>query len=310
MNHLQLIGSFQDPLEALKFLETHTADIIIVDILMPVMNGYEFVRELKKFRKTPVIILSSLFTDNDTQKVAKAKEVGAECILQKPIGFTSESQLHANNLIKKIQKIYKHGSCKSDDTSIIPIKNQKYKLVVIGASLGGPEALKTIIKSLPKNFPLPIIIVQHIEGSYDEGFKKWLSNFSDLPLCFPIEGKRPQPGTIYLAPRNKHTIITKNGDFAFIKGPSENNLIPSVGILFESVAQNIGSNCIAILLTGMGKDGAEALLKLKKMGAYTIVQDKENCVMFGMPKAAIELGATTKIVKLNEISTELKKLVF
>jgi two-component system chemotaxis response regulator CheB len=183
------------------------------------------------------------------------------------------------------------------------------RLVVIGASTGGPPVLQTILARLPKPFPVPIVIVQHISQGFVQGLAEWLRNRTGCPVSVAVDGERIEPGRVYLAPDGYQMSIGSYGRLRCTNDPPENGLRPSVGCLFRSVASAYGHNAVGVLLTGMGRDGAEELKLMRERGAVTLAQDKESSVVFGMPGVAVELGAATYVLPPERIAMLLGELV-
>jgi two-component system chemotaxis response regulator CheB len=184
-----------------------------------------------------------------------------------------------------------------------------YKVLAIGASAGGPEGLTTILSGLPIDFPLPVFIVQHIDSHFLEGFATWLNGYSKLPVVVPVNGQKMVSGTVYLPPGDHHLMVAKNRTITVTKDLPFKGLRPSVSVLFKSVANVFGGNSVAVLLSGMGKDGAAELKQLFDLGAFTIVQDEASSLVFGMPGEAVKLGAACKILAPPDIVSEINRLI-
>lgn len=304
---IEVMKSLATPLEALDFLKTSKPNVLLVDIVMPEMNGYDFVKAMKQEHDIPAIIISSLFKKEDKAKVMKAYEVGAVAILEKPIGSDQEK---GDELLTIIHGIFKQQNRNREKIPIKrSIRKQKFDLIAIGASLGGPEAIRTIVQALPREFPIPIVIVQHFGSGFAEGFITWLNKYSKNIVELAQNHRTPEPGKIYLAPFDTHLKISKEGNFFLSNEAPVNGLRPTVDIFFESLVTSYGKNVIAVLLTGMGADGAHGMLTLRNAGAYTIAQHQDGCTIFGMPKAAIERDAAEAIIPLNEIAGILTQII-
>jgi two-component system, chemotaxis family, protein-glutamate methylesterase/glutaminase len=307
---LHVVGSFEDPVAALDYLDTVTPDILIVDIVMPKMNGFEFIETMKKKYNLPAIVVSSIYTPEDKYKTMKAFEVGALAILEKPIGKKEKDIKLGEELIKTIKDIANERRSTPPPTAVkYAPKEQKYKLIGIGSSLGGPNALQKLLETLPQNFMTPIVIVQHIGEGYDVGLVKWLSRVSYNTVKLAEDNAEILPGKIYIAPYNNHITVTKENKFKFTNDPPINLLRPAVDVFFKSLASTFGKECIAILLTGMGHDGVEGMEALFKAGAYTIAQHERGCEMYGMPRSAIEANITKAVIPIDQLGEELGKLV-
>ncbi len=223
------------------------------------------------------------------------------------------------DLIQTIKKISKNrnplrendriNTAYSADPSLTAIpKEPDFEIIAVGASTGGPQVLNSILANLPSELPVPIIVVQHMPNNFLPLFIEWLDKNSPLHVELATEGQKPQPGHVYFAPDNYHLAVNSARRFVLIDKPPLHNVKPSASYLFKSVAEVYGSKAIGILLTGMGKDGAKELALMKETGALTIAQDKESCIVFGMPKTAIELNAAVLILSPEQISEKIEKL--
>lgn len=190
--------------------------------------------------------------------------------------------------------------------------SRNYKAVVVGVSTGGPAALHEFLKGIGKNFPIPILITQHIDSFFDKNLISWLSQETSVPIHLAESNIKPLPGHVYFAPSDEHLTLKaydKDDFFIMLNHDAPVNFIrPAVDKMFESAAEVLGGDCIAVILTGMGADGAKGCLHLKKLGAYTITQDESSCVIYGMPKAAYEIGASCEVLPLRQIPERLRSL--
>lgn len=323
---LQVIGYAPDGQAALKILEHETPDVITMDIFMPKLDGFETTRKIMETRPIPIIIISASYNPSQVEKSFLAIDAGALAIIPKPAGpgdplFLAASQeiietiktVHGVKLVKRHQKpspspIYSPYlvETKADEISD---KSFLANAVAIGSSLGGPPALATILSELPASFPVPIFIVQHIAIGFAQGLADWLNTQTKLSVKIAVDHEKARPGWIYLGPEKYHMEISSDNVINFVEPTKEEKLFPSVAHLFYSMAHAHGPHGVGVILTGMGKDGAAELLIMKKNGAFTIAQDEEGCIMFGMPKEAIELQAARRVVPLPKIATLLKQLV-
>lgn len=317
---LEVIGFANDGEQALEFLKHHQPDIITMDVMMPKMDGFETTRKIIQHYPIPIVIVTNSYKKNDTKKMFTAIDAGALAILEKPKGpqdsnFSQMAQeivgcLKLMSEIKVItRKPYfqtvRHPAQPKAQAKRIEEKALEalchIELIVIGTSLGGPQALESILSQLPRNFPIPIFIVQHIASGFVQGLVEWLSGITPLKVRLARHDDKGEPGTVLVAPDKFHMEIEKNLTVKLVAGPPETGLIPSVARLFRSTAANYGNKAAGIILTGMGKDGAEDLLKMKLAGAVTVAQNEESCVIFGMPGEAIRLGAAHHILHIDEI---------
>lgn len=313
---LQVVGVAANGEEALEWLKKNTCDVITMDIHMPYLNGFEVTQKIMEKKPIPIAIVSAAYTPADKQMSFHALEAGALAILEKPMGINDASYYEkAKDLtdiiktiseIKAIKRLKISLGSNIDYEKIVP--ESEIKAVAIGASLGGPLAICEILSELPSTFPVPIFIVQHIVAGFTEGFVRWLQGRSKLHVCLAKDKERAKPGTVYIAADNFQMEVNKGGVISLVNGAPDGRQ-PSIASLFKSVAENYGPSSIGVILTGMGRDGAQELLQMKQKGALTIAQDEESCLMFGIPKEAILLGAARYILPLNKIANTLTKLV-
>lgn len=312
---LHVIHTIKSGRDALTWLKTHKPDVITMDIVMPGMDGFETTRQIMESTPLPIAIISATFSDKDTEKAFRSMQAGALAILPKPVGPEHPRyQKEADEIIKTLKtiadvKVVKRRTIplfnpnipNEEETPLTPQKD--IEAIAIGASLGGPVAIAHILAPLDPSFPIPIFIVQHIAQGFTSGFINWLSQNSKLHFKLAEDGEKPLPGYAYVAPDKCHMEVKRNRimlDFAPTDG-----IQPSVSRLFKSMAHNFGQKAAGILLTGMGKDGARELLLMKQKGAYTIAQSEEGCLMFSMPKEAINIGGATSVLNLNQIANLL-----
>lgn len=301
----------RDGAEAVAKCAADTPDIILMDLIMPVMNGAEATRRI--MRETPCAILVVTATvDGNMSLVFEAMGHGALDAVNTPVLGAGGKPDGAAELQKKIGTISKlvgpgkqpplaaaKAGCAAAEDGGLP------RLIAIGASTGGPAALMSIIRALPAGFPAAIVIIQHVDASFSADLAGWLGAQSPMPVRVAGDGCRPEPGLVWLAGTNDHLVMTPEKTLAYCAEPKENFYRPSVNVFFQSLAANWPARGTAVILTGMGRDGADGLLGLRKAGWLTIAQDKKTSVVFGMPKAAAECGAARKILPLEDIASEL-----
>jgi two-component system, chemotaxis family, protein-glutamate methylesterase/glutaminase len=302
------------------------------------MNGLEFTEEVMMRFPRPILVISASVQVEDTQTIFKMLNAGAVDVFPKPRAPSIEEyELLKQELISKIKILsgvtvftrYRRNSntitpvdrqpVKLETKTNIPISrppginlpSQNYyskpKIVSIGASTGGPQALNNILSQLPINFPLPILCVQHISEGFLQGLVDWLGSECQLPVKIAKFGEIPQPGVIYFPPEGRHLELDSFGKFLCSNSPPVSGHRPSVTVTFASVAKCYGAANIAVLLTGMGRDGADGMLAIAQAGGITIAQDEASSVVFGMPKEAIALGAAKHILPVNQIAPMLLK---
>ncbi len=322
--NIQIIGIVNNGEEACEFVARLRPDVITMDIEMPKMNGYEATRRIMETYPVPIVIVTASWNPSDIEKTFKAIEAGAVAVLAKPPGPGDPNiDQRIRELIQTIKlmaevPVVQRWVKKSMPNAYSQVQLltrpaissvKQIKVVAIGASTGGPPALHVLLSKLPNTFPVPILIVQHIAAGFIQGMADWLEKTTSLSICIPENGDYLLPGHVYLAPDLYHMGITNDGKISLVNSLPDNGLRPSVAHLFNSVSQQLGDKAIAVLLTGMGRDGALELKQMKDCGAITIAQDQVSSVVHGMPGEAIKLGAATYIQSPEEIADTLIKLV-
>jgi len=315
---IEVVGVAPDPYVARDKIVTLKPDVITLDIEMPRMDGLTFLKKLMKYYPVPTIIVSSL-TPKGGKLTLEAMDIGAVDVIGKPGTAYSVGDMSAQ-LVEKIRAASRVTLTKRDSTSDAnvpdyePIKaltQTTNKIIAIGASTGGTEALKKVLIKMPPNSP-GIVIVQHMPANFTTAFAARLNDLCQISVKEAEDNDSVIPGTALVAPGNFHMILRRSGARYYVEvktGPMVHHQRPAVDVLFKSTAQYAGANAIGVILTGMGSDGAEGLLEMKNKGASTIAQDEKSCVVFGMPKEAIKLGAADKVVSLEMIPSEIIKMV-
>ena len=311
---ISVVGTASSGLEAIDLIRTKSPDVVTMDIHMPDIDGMETTRRIMEETPVPVIIVSSTIRTKDTAFSFQVLETGALAVLLKPPAMNHpEFESTKNELIETIkvmsevkvvkrsrrQRLYRSQSDPQVLSSLKAARAQ-IEVIAIGCSTGGPQVLQTILSGLT---PVPrsaILITQHISPGFTEGFLDWLSTTTPIPIKLGEAGEKVLPGKIYLAPENHHMGVAKR-QIILSKDPPRFGLRPSVDFLFRSVAEEYGPASIGIILTGMGADGADALKRMRDKGAVTIAQNKESCIVFGMPQEAIKLGGADYVLSIEEI---------
>jgi two-component system response regulator WspF len=290
-------------------------DLILMDLIMPVMDGVESTRRIMKLSPCPILIVTASVGGNSAM-VFEAMGAGALDVVATPV-VNTENGAGVQELLHKIERIGKLIGIKDkpvNKTSAKPVKAEVKPqtgpcLVVIGCSTGGPQALLEVLKDLPRDFSAPVVIVQHMDQQFTDGMADWLNSQLKLKVQVMRDGDRPQPGVVMIPSTNDHMIMHPNKSLGYSEEPKSNFYHPSVDVFVNSVARYWRGRCIALLLTGLGRDGAEGMLALHQQGHMTIAQDQKSSVVFGMPKAAIELGAARETLPLDVIGLRLKRLL-
>ncbi len=314
---IEVVGTANDPYVGRDKIVQLKPDVLLLDVEMPRMDGLTFLGILMKYYPLPVIIVSSL-GESGGQVAMKALELGAVEVMAKP-GLSYSVKDMSAQLAEKIRAVA-GLKIKAPAVTSKPIDGPKKsgalirttnKIIAIGASTGGTEAIKEVLMRLPADMP-PIMIVQHMPPHFTKSFADRLDSICSLRVKEAENGDFLSPGKVLIAPGNFHMTLNRNGAtyFAEVKdGPPVFHQRPSVEILFESVAKYAGANAVGIILTGMGKDGAKGLLSMRQAGAQTLAQDEKSCVVYGMPKEAVALGAAMKIAPLDAIPAWLQSVL-
>lgn len=314
---IEVVGTAPDPFVGRDKIVYLKPDVITLDIEMPRMDGLTFLEKLMKHYPLPVVIVSSL-AKRGGDVALKAMELGAVEVLCKPGSAYSVGDM-SEQLIEKVKAAAQVTVSKRSNVSSAPsatpgnapmasigVKTTN-KIIAIGASTGGTEALKEVITRLPANSP-PVVVVQHMPQNFTKAFADRLNQLSQVQVKEAEDGEYLATGKVLIAPGNRHMEIRRSGINYYVTlfdGPMVFHQRPAVEILFNSVAQYAGQNAVGAILTGMGKDGAQGLLNMRKAGAATVAQDERTCIVFGMPKEAIDLGAAQVVKPLPQIAQTL-----
>lgn len=297
-------------------------DVITMDIMMPVMNGFEATRRIMAENPTPIVVVTSYVDSVELNTTFNAIKAGALDVIAKPTGqaqhefdpmrdrLTETVRLMAGVKVIRRRPLAPaiHAAPLNGRTGVVGAR-PAVSVIVIGASTGGPAALNTLFKMLPANLPAPIVVVQHMTIGFTEGLVSWLRQESRRAILLAAQNQPIHAGEIYFAPDDRHLEFTARGILGLNQGPPVSHVRPSVTRLFDSAARVYGSEAIGVLLTGMGDDGAVGLAHLHSQGAQTIAQDEATSVVFGMPKVAVELGAADFVLPLERISPTLLSLL-
>ncbi len=313
---IEVVGTAMDPFIARDKIVQLKPDVITLDIEMPRMDGITFLRKLMKHYPMPVVIVSSLGKAG-SEIALEAIEAGAVEVLCKPgAAYTvGDMGIELRHKIKaaataKLKLPSAPQITKATSSSSLALTKTTNKIVVIGASTGGTKALEVFLSGYPRNSP-PTVVVQHMPAGFTKAFADRLNSVCEVEVKEAQDGDSVIPGRVLIAPGNFHTLIKRSGANYTVQvkdGPLVGHHRPAVDVLFDSAAMFVGANAIAVLLTGMGADGAKGMLKLHQAGAKTIAQDEKSCVVYGMPRAAVELNAADKVLPLENIVGEVLRL--
>jgi len=317
---MEVVGVAPDPLVARELIKQTNPDVLTLDVEMPRMDGLDFLEKLMRLRPMPVIMVSSL-TERGSEITMRALELGAVDFVTKPKLSIQSGMLEYSELITdKIRAASKarvksraaHATAENTQKSgVLPLmKNplmSSEKLIIIGASTGGTEAIKNFLTQMPSDCP-GILITQHMPEGFTRSFAKRLDGLCKISVNEAVGGERVLPGHAYIAPGHSHLLLARSGANYVTQldtGEPVNRHRPSVDVLFKSAAIHAGKNAVGVILTGMGKDGAAGMLEMKNAGAYNFAQDEASCVVFGMPREAIAIGAVNEIGPLDELPTKV-----
>lgn len=313
---MTVVATASDPLVARDLVKQHNPDVMTLDVEMPRMDGLEFLEKLMRLRPMPVVMVSSL-TERGSEAALRALELGAIDFVTKPrLGIRDGLLAYTDLIASKIRVAAAArllparraaagaGPAPADAPMLRSPLLSTEKLIIIGASTGGTEAIRELLQPLPPDSPA-IMIAQHMPAGFTHSFAQRLHGLCRIAVSEAVHGERILPGHAYIAPGGFHLSLARSGaNYVAVvdQAPPVNRHRPSIDVLFDSAAQHAGKNAIGVILTGMGRDGAEGLLRMRQAGAYTFAQDEASCVVFGMPREAIALGAADEVVAMQDMS--------
>ena len=317
---MEVVGVAPDPIVARDLIKQTNPDVLTLDVEMPRMDGLDFLEKLMRLRPMPVVMVSSL-TEQGSDITLRALELGAVDFVNKPKMSIHAGMLEYTDLITdkiraaaqakiRPRQIPAVGAAPVNEHALPLIRNaltSSEKLIMIGASTGGTEAIKEFLIRMPSDCP-GILITQHMPEGFTRSFAKRLDGLCKIAVCEAEGGERILPGHAYVAPGHSHLSLTRSGANYMTQldqGPPVNRHRPSVDVLFHSAAVHAGKNAVGVILTGMGKDGAQGMLAMKNAGAYNFAQDEASCVVFGMPREAIAVGATHDVAPLMDLPNKV-----
>ena len=319
---MTVVATAPDPLVARELIKQHNPDVLTLDVEMPRMDGLDFLEKLMRLRPMPVVMVSSL-TERGSEITLRALELGAVDFVTKPrVGIRDGMLEYAERLADKVRAAasarvrqaaptvahaagtqaaaHAHGPAPLINNPLISTE----KLIIIGASTGGTEAIREVLVPLPPDAPA-VMIAQHMPPGFTKSFAQRLNGLCRITVKEAEHGERVLPGHAYIAPGHAHLLLARSGAnyIAHLSDePPVNRHRPSVDVLFRSAAQHAGKNAVGVILTGMGRDGAAGLLDMRNAGAYTLAQDEASCVVFGMPREAIALGGADEVASIGDMS--------
>lgn len=312
---LVVVATARDGREALDETERLEPDLILMDVHMPRMNGYEATRTIMERFPLPIVLMSSSFALSERTMTFEALEAGALTVVAKPLGPGHPGQPEsAERLVETVKlmaevKVVRRWPKRERPVSPAPATpsrtGRRIRLVAIAASTGGPAAVARILKGLPRDLGVPILLVQHIAHGFAQGLSEWLSQETPFAAKLAEAGEIAEAGAVYVAPDGQQMGITPEGRIHLTEEPGEDGFRPSASYLFESVARACGASAMGVVLTGMGRDGASGLRTLREVGGMTLAQDGESCVVFGMPQEAVRLGAAERVLPPDGIAAAI-----
>ena len=321
---LEILAVASSAEEALEVLQRVTPDVISLDIRLPGMNGFEATRRIMREKPTPIVVCSASVESEDLKITMNALRVGALAVVEKPVGTTRVeyerlartlcTQLAIMSEVKVVRQRTFADSTPASRRTVEPNTRSNsgaggpLRILGIGASTGGPNAVVRVLSDLGQRFPLPVLLVQHMMPSFLAGFASWLDSVTPCRAVIARNGEVPVPGTVYLAPPEYHLQIEAER-IRLTQDPPVSAQRPSATLMFRSMARAVGVSGLGILLTGMGDDGADGLLELRRAGGYTIAEHESTAVVYGMPKAAFDRGAVCECLPLTDIAPRILGLV-
>lgn len=316
--------------QAVRYTKLFKPDVISMDMFMPVMDGLEATYEIMRNHPVPIVIVSSLYKENEVSMAIQELNAGAVAVFPKPLGPEHPDYKHSvikyKNLLKlmsEIKVVTRTAGVKSSYNAKPAIEKKpsntnncvipsSVSIVAIGASAGGPEAIRILLESLSYPIKAPVIIIQHIDSNFTDGFATWLQQFSKCSVKIAKSGEQLENNTIYIAPGGKHLTITKDSNIKLtvpIKRANGTGHVPSIDIFFNSLVDEMAGRSIAILLSGMGRDGADGLKRLKETGSFTLIQNQESSLIYGMPGEAEKINAECSKLSPYEIAAKVNYIL-
>ena len=314
----EVVGEAVNGLEAVDKTGLLKPDVILMDIHMPGIDGVKATRRIMESFPVPIVIVTGSALFNDVSITLEALNAGALAVLRKPSGpgspgFLEESirivsTIKAMAGLKLVRRKPRQEEKRIEELEKPEITPRPVRILVVGASTGGPAVLRQILSSLPASFPVPILVVQHISDGFTAGFAEWLGDSSSLIVKIAEDGELLVPGTVYIAPERRHLGVY-NSRISISKAPPVGGFQPSVSYMFESVVAGFGSEVLAIIASGMGDDGVEGLRRIKERGGLVWAQDENSCAVFGMPARSIEAGLVNAVLSPDEMVAGALKVV-
>ena len=317
---LVVVGEASDGMDASRQAARLRPDVITMDIRMPRLDGLGAIKQIMSVVPTPIVVVTRSVYDSDLNVAFHAVEAGALTVVEKPKGLSASAYEAVRDqlvttvrLMSEVQVVTIRPTDQSTgrvvrDAESLFWSGADIKLIAIGSSTGGPGILRQILSALPGDMSIPILIVQHITPNFSQGFAHWLNSSTELQVSLAEEAERIAPGRVLIAPEHAHMLVRPGGIIRLDRSPPVQGLRPSANVLFDSVARAYGDAAVGVILTGMGEDGADGLQHLREAGGYVLAQDEASCVIFGMPKAAIDRGVVDRVLSPDDVAATLNRL--
>lgn len=327
---LEVVAAVESAEKALRLLEPLSPDVISMDIHLPGINGIDATKQIMQRKPTPIVVVSGTLESSESKKSMHALRAGALAVVEKPVGALHDdydmladrlcTQLVIMSQVSVIRQRFNREHRQPRHVPPVAAADGaarqrsgwdppgQFSVLGLVASTGGPAALQTLLPALGPDFPLPIVLVQHIMASFHDGFVGWLNDIASLPVCSATGQHRLQPGHVYVAPADRHLEV-RGRALSVSAGDAVCGQRPSGTVLFQSMAHSLGREALSVLLTGMGEDGAAGLEAVREAGGYTIAEDESTAVVYGMPAAAVRRRAVCESVPLYQIAPRIHELV-
>ncbi|MGE4220285.1 MAG: chemotaxis-specific protein-glutamate methyltransferase CheB [Alphaproteobacteria bacterium] len=309
---LKLVAVCANAEEALDSIPSIRPDVVSMDIRLPGMDGLEATRRIMAEHPTPIVVIAGSVHDSQLGIALNALKAGALTVVEKPVDPSAAAYEEVADTIatqlaimSEVPVIRQRGSAQRRVGIAPVVGTARPSMIALAASTGGPPALASLLGALPATFPVPLLVVQHMGGAFMAGFAEWLDGQTALDVRIAAEGERPVRGCVYVAPGDRHLTLSSAGLLRIGNEPPLGNQRPSATVLFRSLASVLGPKGMGVLLTGMGEDGARGLLEMRQAGGLTLAEDESSCVVYGMPAAAVRLGAACESVPLDAIAAKL-----
>jgi two-component system chemotaxis response regulator CheB len=316
---LCVLASVASGPEALEAIARQAPDVVLMDIHMDGMDGFETARRIMETRPVPIVMCSAISDPRSVATSFHAFDAGAVAVVAKPVSVAHpEFEQQAAEMLQTLRlmaevKVVRRWPKKRAASPVPPAARgatSRVEVVGIGASTGGPPALQALLTAFPADFAAPILVVQHITAGFLAGLVEWLGESTPLRVEIARHGVAVEAGHVYLAPDDHHMALDAHRRIRLTREPAEHGVRPAADRLFASLAAHAGGRAVGVLLTGMGKDGALGLRAMRDAGATTIAQDRDSCVVYGMPGAAVALGAATEVLPLERIAAAVCRAVY